>query len=224
MTGRDWRQMEEHFLAAGGDQALAFKMMRDALLSPSLGMECKDMERLSSILRESPVSLAAETGEWAVCARGLPRSEVAPSGGVHTSGDASEAVERASALLLAMVNPLWQPPGAARDGEGGSSDDVTGSIHNRSGALRIEPATGTEPALVYLDVAPSGLHATSVLLDETFLGMTEPNVRAAILEQAESLLASPPPELDAQASVRHLEALRSTGAGPTSPATDGQRH
>lgn len=48
MTMVDWKRLEKLFLSAGGPEALAFKMARDAMLSPSYATEFRNLDNLET--------------------------------------------------------------------------------------------------------------------------------------------------------------------------------
>jgi hypothetical protein len=176
MTDQDWLALERQALSRGGDEALAFKTMRDAYLSP-LGVSADDLALQRDVHSAVPVRLVWSTSEWAV-----KPSDVAAAIGRAPARE-SDACARMEGAFRTAVNPFNATEEEAVVQAEASITKYHGRLHGHPAAICLSQ---DEHGMPRFDLAghlsPQTAHPTSVCRDETFLGLIHPELKARIEE------------------------------------------
>jgi hypothetical protein len=179
MTLRDWKVMEREMISKGGVDALAFKVIRDALLSRNIGAPVVDLGVLNEILARVPIRTSRT--KRAVNVADFPKCALMPTAGcgVWTERECG-VLQRTAATLLIGLDPFFDNCPADLGPGGSPSDSLPrhhdmGVVRGWSNGIRRDLRTLPHEE-VLRNVPPTAFHKNSVLRDEVFLSLRHPNV------------------------------------------------
>lgn len=176
MTMEDWKNLEREALGYGGDCALAFKTVRDIVLSP-VGAEEGDLSLYSSALRSTPLSIDQQAGELVVS----PEDVALRDGATQ---DEVDAFARMQDLLRRSIDPFAANKFSTEAEE--QRFGMYGRLHGHDGAISIEQK---KDGTAFCNIPSGGLraaclHPKSALLDPLWLSLVPNEVRRAVIESA----------------------------------------
>jgi hypothetical protein len=106
MTIFHWKEMERDCIAAGGAESLAFKLVRDAFMSPH-GIVKEDLISISSILGRVPFK-PDKNNYLALAVADLPLCEMCPNGGQGLqSNEEMSTLNRVVSVVMSGLNPFF---------------------------------------------------------------------------------------------------------------------
>lgn len=195
MSVDEWRNLENDHLKAGGIDALAFKVVRDAMLSPHVGLEERDLQTLKDIFSRVPMDFTQ--GCWNVSPKDLPAGFFASGVQGVRSQDEVDALNRASSIIGSSMDPFdISPQGQELLSENDFVDndipDYTeklqglilttqfGVLHGVSSGIVLKDGYRVE---LSSDQRAIALHERSIFRDPLFLDMVHPDIKRSILEQ-----------------------------------------
>lgn len=179
MTWEDWKSLETQALDSGGNLALAFKTVRDTVLSP-VGAGEQDLSLYSSGLRRVPVGNAKSTRELVIHS-----GDVALRDGV--TKDELDAVVRVTDKLASSIDPFIASRDSVEAGEIGLGS--CGRLHGHDGAVSLGVEKDGSPNCTISGggLSAASLHSKSTLLDPLWLSLIPPTLENAI-ERSAALL------------------------------------
>jgi hypothetical protein len=178
MTLEDWKGLERMWLSQRGVSALAFKIIRDGLLSPNVGLPLADKATMNEILARVPVHSEGDEG-WVVRTADYPKCGLMPTGsvGVRSQGEC-DALKRTAMALLVGIDPFFEeflPEEEGLEGLVGHGSECFGVVRGSSNGIRRRPnSPAREEDLGTVD--PVALDEKSVLRDEVYLKLRHPNI------------------------------------------------
>lgn len=182
MSAADWKALERNALASGSDLALAFKTVRDTVLSP-LGANERDLNLYASAQRHVPISVDRQDGQWVV-----------HSIDVSLRTGATEKEVRATSRIQDRLSSSIDPFAvirSSREAGGGSPESprTLGRLHGHTSAISLKVTAEGAP---FCSIANGGLraaclHPTSTLRDPLWLSIVPPEVKSAIDQSAAML-------------------------------------
>jgi hypothetical protein len=170
-------------MAAGGADALSFKILRDALLSPNAGAKRGDIAELMQRLQRIPF-VPQDNGDALVRTLDIPHALRAALGlteaAASQTGSTSDPIRRIGNHIASFVDPFActheEMCGIPVVDEFVMSRSVV-ALHGRSYL-----ANRQYDESMRLHLTDGALfHPSSVVLDETFLRLQEPALREVLL-------------------------------------------
>jgi hypothetical protein len=195
MSVEEWRAMEDNFMEIGGDYALAFKILRESLLNPHVGIEEHDMDTCLEIFNRIPVSYQGGN-LWSTEAVDAPRCTIFERGEQSVSSQEEvDALQRLGTLIRSHLDPFHRDTaeevrlfeersGDVREAEYQAMFDAKLEEANRQGGF-----VAGQTAIVLYNMSighhiPSNLfHPKSVVCDPTFLALQSPAVKEVIINK-----------------------------------------
>lgn len=109
MTVETWKAYERDMLARGGSDALAFKVVRDAFLSPNIGAKPADIDAMDRVMARVP-SFRGEDSSLRFEYGLMPRTDLTPFGRGQlvdgtVIGNELEAASRVSTIVKTSITP-----------------------------------------------------------------------------------------------------------------------
>jgi hypothetical protein len=195
MSVDEWRSLEDRFMDVGGDHALAFKIIREALLNPHVGMEEHDLDTCTHIFNRIPLNYEGNN-LWSTKAAHAPRCTIFESGQQSVSSQEEvDALQRLGTLIRSHLDPFHRDAAEEvplfgerssdeREAEYQASFDAKANETNRQGGF----VSGQTAIVLYnmnvgQPIPSSVFHPKSVVCDPTFLSLQSPEVKELLLNK-----------------------------------------
>jgi hypothetical protein len=195
MSVDEWRALEDMFMDVGGDHALAFKILREALLNPHVGMDEHDLETCMHIFNRIPLTYEGNN-LWSTKAAHAPRCTIFESGQQSVSSQEEvDALQRLGTLIRSHLDPFHRDAAEEvplfierssdeREAEYQALFDAKANEANKQGgfvsgqtAIVLYNMNGGQP------IPSSVFHPKSVVCDPTFLSLQSPEVKDMLLNK-----------------------------------------
>lgn len=180
MDTRMWREYRDWSISAGGVDALAYKLLRDLILSPNIGLSQTDIENVFEIFDSLTVEKMSSGDLGLIEVDMIPKSLLTPCGGQEKAStlptSQMESLNRFGTQVEIALDPAFHHP--SEDSDGGNYRHIV--LAPGIGCIRGQTVANPdsyEPQFLSSKRDEAIDHHDSVLKDDTYKALFRNNTR-----------------------------------------------